>query len=82
VSFGDKFLGAFDVEKGRVTSAEVYVYTDHGGGSIELAEALYWILYDNGQTLPSKDRDLKQTVTDVHITAAKLITERQVRRCD
>jgi len=68
VSLKDKYLGQFTVEHGRVTSVEVPVYTGQDGGSIDLGEALYWILYDNGQALPSTDRDWKQTVTDVHFT--------------
>jgi len=73
VSFQDKYLGEFSVEHGRVTSVGMKVYTSHDdSGSIDLGEAVYWILYDNGQTLPSKDRDWKQTVTDVHITTREI----------
>lgn len=73
VSFEDKYVGAFNVEQGRVTSVEVPVYTSHDdSGSIDLAEALYWILYDNGQTLPSTDRDWKQAATDVHFTTREI----------
>ncbi len=72
VSLKDKYLGQFTVEHGRVTSVEVPVYTGQDGGSIDLGEALYWILYDNGQALPSKDRDWKQTVTDVHFTTREI----------
>lgn len=69
VSSQDKLIGSFDVEKGRVTGVEVDIYTgqDHGSAA-DFADALYWILYDNGKTLPSKDRDWKQTSTDVHFT--------------
>jgi hypothetical protein len=73
VSFKDKYVGEFAVEHGRVTSVAMKVYTSHDdSGSIDLGEALYWILYDNGQTLPSKDRDWKQTDTYVHITTREI----------
>jgi hypothetical protein len=65
-------VGTFTVEKGRVTDVAVPVYTSNDGSYIELAEALYWILYDNGQVLPSKDRDWKQTGTDVHFTTREI----------
>jgi len=72
VSLKDKYVGQFSVEHGRVTSVEVPVYTSQDGVSIDLGEALYWILYDNGQALPSTDRDWKQTVTDVHFTTREI----------
>jgi len=74
VSLQDKYLGAFTVEKGRVTGVEVPVYTGYDNGGIDLGEALYWILYDNGKTLPSKDRDWKQTSTDAHLTTREIET--------
>lgn len=69
VSLKNKNVGNFSVEKGRVTSAEELVYDNlspppEGDGAIGLAEALYWIFYDNGRTLPSTDRDKKETATD------------------
>ena len=68
VSLQDKYLGSFDVEKGQVKGVEVPIYTGQDRNSADFGDALYWILYDNGQTLPSKDRDWKQASTDVHFT--------------
>ena len=68
VSLQDKYLGSFDVEKGQVKGVEMPVYTGQDHGSADFGDALYWILYDNGQTLPSKDRDWKQASTDAHFT--------------
>jgi hypothetical protein len=68
----EKYTGEFVVQEGRVIGAIISVYdsrdTAPGSGSIELAEALYWIFYDNGLALPSKDRDWKETETDAHFT--------------
>lgn len=60
------------VEHGRVTGAEVQVYAGEDDGGIDLGEALYWILYDNGKLLPSTDRDWKETATDVHFTTREI----------
>lgn len=69
VSTQEKNLGSFAVEHGHVTRVEVQVYTrQDDSGSIDLGEALYWILYDNGKILPSTNRDYKETATDVHFT--------------
>ena len=68
VSLQDKYLGSFDVENGQVSGVEVPVYTGQDHGSGDFGDALYWILYDNGQPLPSKDRDWRQASTDVHFT--------------
>jgi hypothetical protein len=76
VSYGGKQTGEVTAEEGRVTAAEVSVYnsteTAPGGGAIDLAEALYWIFYDNGLTLPSQDRDLRQTRTGAQFTTREI----------
>jgi len=70
VSLQDKYVGSFDVEKGQVTGVEVPVYT--GQDSIDFGDALYWILYDNGQTAPSTHRDWMQASTDAHFTTREI----------
>jgi hypothetical protein len=76
VSHGGKQTGEFTVKEGRVTAAEISVYNSQdaapGGGAIEVAEVLYWILYDNGRTLPSDDRDWKQTGTGAQFTTREI----------
>ena len=52
VSRDGKYVGSFDVEKGRVSAAEISVYDSDmkaaGEKAIGLAEAMYWIFYDGG----------------------------------
>ncbi len=72
VSLKDKYIGEFIVEHGRVTSVEERVYTGQEGGPIDLGEALYWLLYDNGKAFPSPDRDWKETETYVHFTTREI----------
>jgi len=76
VSFKDKSIGTFSVEKGRISAAARLVYDSQdsapGDGAIGLAEALYWIFFDNGRTLPSENRDWKQAGTDVQFTTREI----------
>ena len=60
VSFNGSYVGNFDVENGQVTKAEKVIYDSQfppktSLGAIGFAEALYWIFYDHGVTLPSKN---------------------------
>ena len=59
VSWQGKYVGEFFAEKGRVTSAEISLYNSNdppkgGSGAIGMAEALYWIIHDNGNPAPAK----------------------------
>jgi hypothetical protein len=73
VTYGRKLAGEIHVKEGRVTAASVSVYNNQdGGGGIELAEALYWIFYDNGQTLPSRELDTKETATSAQFTTKEI----------
>lgn len=66
VSYRGKESGEVTVKDGRVTAAEISVYNSQDsnpGGAIEVAEVLYWIFYDNGRTIPSDNRDWKETGT-------------------
>jgi len=75
VSYRGKASGEFTVRDGRVTAAEISVYNSQDpnpGGAIEVAEVLYWIFYDNGRTIPSDNRDWKETATGAQFSTREI----------
>jgi hypothetical protein len=79
VFYKDKPIGSFSVEKGHVTAAEQQVYDSQdpatgSGDPIGLAEALFWILVDNGSPVNSVNRTFRQMGTDAQFTTREIET--------
>ena len=64
VFLGDKHVGTFFVDENvRVSGAEMEIYNASGkSDAIEFAEALYWLIHDEGSSI-SNDKDRVSTVT-------------------
>lgn len=77
VDSSGKEVGIFFVdEDGRVKDATEHIYMVYGkeAGPIELAEALYWLIHDEGSAVASDGKDWAWTETDAKLTTGELIT--------
>jgi hypothetical protein len=78
VSLKGNCVGSFFVDgDGRVSAAQekIYPISEDGNKATALADALYWLIHDEGQVVESKDKNKSSTRTD-----AVLLTDDFVSR--
>jgi hypothetical protein len=74
VELNGKIIGTFFTNDGRITSASETIYSSSSGdGPIELAEALYWLLQDEGSVTDSNDKDVVWTETIAELKTAAFV---------